>query len=114
MAFGNAFHAFGIEPPFWDETVRGNARMQWARRNPVAIGNVAADDHAEARDVEVAVFGFERIECPFDEREAAIERVLALEEFEAAANAVIAVAIEYGCEMRMQKRSVAFVDRDLP
>ena len=72
--------ALGIQMPFDEEAIGGQAAVQWARGDAIEVWNVAAADGAEAVDVEVSVFCFEGIEGPFDEANAAAESVLALEE----------------------------------
>jgi len=52
--------------PFDEEAVGWHAAMQRAGGDPVKIGNVAAGDGAEAIEIEVSVFCFERVEGPFD------------------------------------------------
>ena len=72
--------ALGIQMPFDEQAVGGQAAVQWARGDAIEVCNVAAADGAEAVDVEVSVFCFERIEGPFDEANAAAESVFALKE----------------------------------
>ena len=52
--------ARGIEMPFDEETVGGQAAMQRAGGDAVEIGDVAAGDGAETIEIEMSVFGFER------------------------------------------------------
>src|SRR5271155_2840158 len=74
----DTFDALGIEPPFRDEPIGGEAVVQRAIREAIAIRQVAAHDGAEAREVEARIFQLEWIEGPFDERDAALESILAL------------------------------------
>lgn len=83
--------ALGIEVPLSEETIGGKAVMKGARSDSIEIGNVAAGDGAETVDVEVCVFGFERIEGPLDKANAAAESVLALEELELSADTAVAM-----------------------
>ena len=74
-------YAGGIEVPFDEETVGGEAAMERAGGDAVEIGDVVAGDGAEAIEIEMSVFGFEGIEGPFDEADVAAKGVIALEEF---------------------------------
>jgi hypothetical protein len=87
-------HAGGIEMPFNEEAVGGKAAVERAGGDAVEIGDVTAGDGAEAIEIEVGVFCFEGIEGPFDEADVATEGVFALEEFEEAADAAIAMGRE--------------------
>src|SRR3974377_1971089 len=77
--------------PFDEEPVGGQAAVQGAGGDAIKVGNVAAADCAEAIDVEMGVFGFERIEGPFDDTNAAVGGVLRLKEFEIGADTAVAV-----------------------
>jgi len=87
----DAKYSWGIEMPFDEEAVRGHAAMERAGGDAVEVGNVAARDGAESVEIEVGVFGFERVEGPLDEADVAPKGVFALHEFELAADAAIAV-----------------------
>ena len=103
------FYAVGIEPPFGDQAVRGQPRVQRAFGDAVAIWNVAPGDGAEAHEIEMRVFQFQRIECPFDQADVALQRVLALEEFQASADAEILIFGQHSGHVRMQKRLSAAI-----
>ncbi len=53
------FHAIGVEPPFCDQAIRGQPRVQRAFGDAVAIRNVAAGDGAQAHKIEMRVFQFQ-------------------------------------------------------
>ena len=93
-----------IEMPFDKEAIGGHAAMEWAGGDAVEIGNVASRDGAETIDIEVRVFGFERVEGPLDETNAAAKGVLALREFELAANTAIAVRGKNGGHVGVEVR----------
>ena len=65
--------------PFDEKAIGGHATVERAGGDAVEIGDVAARDGAETIDIEVGVFGFERVESPLDETNAAAKGVLALE-----------------------------------
>jgi len=99
-------YARGIEMPFDQETVGGHAAMEGAGGDAVEIGDVTARNGAKTVEVEMGVFCFEWIESPFDETNAAAEGVLALEEFELAADAAIAIGRQNGGHVGMEIGSV--------
>jgi hypothetical protein len=99
--------ALGIEMPFDEEAIGGDAAVKRARGDAVEIGNVAAADGAEAIDIEMSVFGFKRVEGPFDEANAAAESVFALEELKIAADATIAVGGKNAGHVRVEIGSLA-------
>ena len=76
-------------------------------RDAVIIGQVAAGDGAQTHEIEMSIFDFEGIERPFDESDAALQGVLALKKFQAAAHAAVAVIGEDGGHVRMEKRLAA-------
>jgi hypothetical protein len=86
----------GIEVPFGEETIGGHAAVERAGGDAVEIGDIAAGDGAETIDVEVGVFGFERVEGPLDETKAAAKGVFALRELELTTDAAIAVGRKDG------------------
>ena len=97
------FYAIGINPPFGDQAVGGQAGVQRAFGDSVAIRDEAAGDGAETHEIEVGVFQFERIEGPFDQANLAFQRVVALEKFQAASDALILVFGQHGGHVGMQK-----------
>jgi len=90
------YGAGGVEMPFGKESVGGDAAVERAGGDAVEIGDVTAADSAETIQIEVRVFGFKRIEGPFDEADAAAERVFALEKLEETADTAIAMRGEHG------------------
>ena len=94
--------ALGIEMPFDEEAIGGDAAVKRAGGDAVEIGNVAAADGAEAIDIEMSVFGFKRVEGPFDQANAAAESVFALEEFKIAADATVAVGGKNAGHVRVE------------
>lgn len=105
--FGSEFvdggnDTFGFEVPFDEEAVGRHVAMERAGSDAVEIGNVFAGDGAEAIDVEVGVFGFERIEGPFDETDVAAESIFALKKLEVTAHAAIAVRGEDAGHVRVE------------
>ena len=99
--------ARGVEMPFDEEAVRGHATVEGTGGDAIEIGDVAAADGAEAIDIEMGIFGFEGIEGPLDETNAAAECVFALKEFELAADAAIAVGRKHGGHVRVEIGNVA-------
>ena len=99
-------NAGGIEMPFDEEAVGGHAAMERAGGDAVKIGNVAAGEGAQTIEVEVGIFGFERIKGPFDETNAASEGVFTLGEFELTADATIAMGREDRGHVGVEVRSV--------
>ena len=99
----NIFHAVGINPPFGDEAVGGQPGVQRAFGDAVAVRNVAPGDGAESHEIEMRVFQFQRIERPFDQANVALQRVLALKEFQAAADALVLVFGQHGGHVRVQE-----------
>ena len=99
--------ARGFEMPFREETIGGNAAVERAGGNAVEIGDVAAADGAETVEVEMRVFGFEGIEGPFDETDAAADGVFALEKLEETADTTVAIRGEHGGHVRVEIRSEA-------
>ncbi len=86
--------AGGVEMPFGEEAISGEAAVERAGGDSVEIGDVVAGDGAEAIEIEMSVAGFERVESPFDAADVAAEGFFALEEFEGAADFAIAVVGE--------------------
>ena len=84
-------YTLGVEMPFGEEAIGGEAAVEWAGGDAVEIGDVGADDCAEAIEIEMGVACFEGIERPFDEADIAGEGFFALEEFERAADLAIAI-----------------------
>jgi len=83
--------AFGVEVPLRKQAVGRQAPMERAAGDAIEIGDVGADDGAQAIEIEMRVAGFQRVEGPFDEADIAGECFFALEDFEGAANFAIAV-----------------------
>lgn len=104
--------ALGIEMPLDEETIGGDTAVERAGSDAVEIGEVVAGDGAETVDVEVCVFGFERIEGPLDEANAAEKSVFALKELELTADAAVAMREENGGHMGMEIRG-AVVEADV-
>ncbi len=100
----NGFHALGGQPPFRDEPVGRQAGVERAFCNAVAIGNVSARDRAESHKIKMRVLQIERIERPFDEIDATLQRILALKKFQAAPHAAVVEFREDGGHVRMQIR----------
>jgi hypothetical protein len=65
------------------------------RGGAVLIVDVAANDDAQALDVEEGVLELQWIESPFDQIDVAVKRPLALFEFEATAEAGVAIGREH-------------------
>src|SRR5215471_12591484 len=63
--------ALGVEMPFGEKAIGGQAAVQRAAGDPVKIGDVGTDDGAEAIEIEMRVAHFERVEGPFDEADVA-------------------------------------------
>lgn len=95
-------YALGVETPFDEEAVGGQATVERTIGHAVEIGNVAAADGSEPVDIEMSVFGFEGIEGPFDEANAATESVFALKEFETTANVAVAVRRQNARHVRVK------------
>lgn len=100
-----------IKVPLHKETVGRHAAMQRAGRDSIEIRNVMTGDGAETIDVEVGVFGFERIEGPLNEANVTAESVIALSEFELTADAAVAVRRKNSGHMGVEKNGVV-ADRD--
>ena len=96
-----------IEEPLGDAAVGGEAGVEFARGIAVLIEDVAADDGAEAFDVEVGVLGFEGVEGPLDEVDAGGEGEFALAELEEAADAGVAVAVDDAHHLAVEKGPAA-------
>ena len=103
----------GFEMPLDEEAIGGHAAMKRAGGDAIEIGDVAAADGAETVDVEVGVFGFEGIEGPLDETNAATEGVFALEEFYLAADAAVAMGGENGGHVGVEIGSLVVVTADV-
>src|ERR1700728_4226445 len=99
----HSLHAVRIEPPLGDEPVGRQPGMQRTIGEAVAIRKEAANDHAEAREIEVAVLQVERVEGPLDQVDAASQRLVALEKFQAPAHAAIAELRQDSSDVGMQK-----------
>jgi len=98
--------AWGVQMPFDQKAIGGDAAVERAGGDAVETGDVAAADGAETIEIEMGVFGFEGIESPFDKTDAAAESVFALEEFELAADAAIAMGRENASHVGVEIRSV--------
>ena len=90
----NAGDAVARNPPFGGAAVGGESGLEMAGTGAVLVADEAADNAAEALDVEIGVLQLERIESPFDEIDSLPEGFLALLELEHAADAVVAIAGE--------------------
>src|SRR5580704_15844149 len=103
----NVFHAIGINPPFGNEPVGGQARVQRTFGDAVAVRDESLGDGAEADEIKVRVFQFQRIKGPFDQADVALQGILALKKLQAAADALVLVRRQHGGHVRMQERFTA-------
>jgi len=69
----------------------------------ITIGDIAAHDRAQSHKIEIRVLQFEWIKRPFDEPDATPQSVLALEKFQAAADAAILKFRNNGGHVRVQE-----------
>jgi hypothetical protein len=99
-------HAGRVQIPFHEQTIGGNATMKRAGGDAIKIRNVPAGYAAEAIEIEMSIFGFERIKSPLDETNVAAESVFPLGEFELAADAAVAISRKNGSHVRVEVRSV--------
>ena len=88
--------------PLDKKTVGRQTTMKRAGGDAVKIRDVAPGNRAEPVDIEVRVFGFERIEGPLDQTNVAAESVLALREFELAADATVSMGGQNGKHVGME------------
>src|SRR5271156_1490016 len=77
--------------------------MEWALGDTIAIRNIAAHYGAEAHEIEIRVLQLEWIERPLDETDPATQGVLALKEFQAAADAHVLKFRQHCSHVRMEK-----------
>ncbi len=83
--------ALGVQLPVNQQAISGQAAVQRAGGHAVEIGIECARDGAQAIEIEMGVAGLQRIEGPFNMANAAMQRFVALEEFQQAANAAVAM-----------------------
>src|SRR5450432_2441370 len=76
--FNRGDYAFGIQLPFDQQAIRGQAAMQWAGGDTIEIWDQMAAKSAEAIEIEMSVASFQRVERPFDSANVAAERFFAL------------------------------------
>ena len=95
-----------VEMPFDEETIGGHAAVKRTGGDAVEIGDVSAGEGAETIEIKVSVFGFDGVESPFNETDAATECVFALKKFEEAAYAAIAMGRQNRGHVGMEIGSV--------
>src|SRR6266849_8046867 len=78
--------------------------MKRAGRFAVQVGLVVAADGDETVQIEVRVATLEDIKCPLNEADSAAKRFVALEEFQLAANAAVAVVAVHPGHVGMEVR----------
>ena len=71
---------------------------------PYAFGMIPAGDGAEAHEVEVGILGDQRIEGPFDQADPSRKGVFPLKQLQSPADAAIAVPVEHGRHVGVEKR----------
>src|SRR5260370_22979829 len=76
--------------------------MKRAGRYAVQVGLVFAADGAETVQIEVRVAKLKGIKCPLNEADSAAKRLVALEEFQLAANAAVAVVAVHPSHVGME------------
>jgi hypothetical protein len=103
IPFQDVFDVRRIQPPFGDQAVGGQAGMQVAAGDSVTVGDESPGDRTEADEIEIRVAHFERIESPFNQANSILQRIVALKELQAAADALILIGGEDAGHMGMQK-----------
>src|ERR1035437_10366083 len=76
--------------------------MKRTARAPVYVFKVASRNGTEAADIKVRVLGLQRIERPFDQRNPSRQGVLALHQFQPAANPKIIKLRQHCGHVRMK------------
>lgn len=83
--------ALGVELPIDEESIGGQAAMQWAGGDTVKIGKELPGDGSETIEIEMGVASFERVEGPLHVTYAAMEGFFALEKLQETADAAVAM-----------------------
>ena len=81
----------GIELPFDEEAISGQAAMKRTGSDSIKIRNDFAADAAESIEIEMSVADFERVKGPLNETKVAGKSFVSLEKFEEPADAAIAM-----------------------
>ena len=76
--------------------------MQVTRRGAVLVPHVAADNRAQAFNIEIGVLDFERIKSPLDELNATRHGVFTLPEFQTAPDSEVAILRQHAQHMAVQ------------
>ena len=71
---------------------------------PYTSGQVASRDGTEAADVKVRILGLQRIERPFDQRDASRQGIFPLRQFQSPANPEVAKLRKHRSHVRMEVR----------
>ena len=74
-----AENSIGAEMPFRDEAVRGKRTVQRTGGNSVDVWQITPRNCSQPHEIEVGVLGYQRIESPLDEADAARQGVFPLE-----------------------------------
>src|SRR5258706_8494252 len=90
----NRLHTIAVHVPFGEAAIRWQATMQVTRRGSVLIEHEASHNRAQALHIEIRVLDFERIESPFDQANAAANRILSLGELQHPPHPVIAIILQ--------------------
>jgi hypothetical protein len=77
--------------------------MQRTRGDSVGIRQIPARYSAQAHEIEIGIFGYERIERPFDEADSARQGLFSLKQFQEPPDAAVPVRFQDGCHVRMQE-----------
>src|SRR5690348_16299300 len=98
-------HMRGVQEPLRHQAVRGQSAMQRAAGHPIKIGKIAPGNRAEPVHIEAGIARLERVEGPLNQPNSPAQRLFALKELQAAADAAIAVGRQHSRHVGMQVRS---------
>ena len=106
------FDHWVVEIPLNEEAVGWDSAVERAACFPVEIGQVANTDAPKPRDIEMGVACLKRVEGPEDLMDAAAQGVVALRQFDEAAEPSILVVGHNGNHVRMKVRVPLFVSSE--